>query len=327
MPVASRTFGRIGAVLAAAAFAAVPAHAAGLPIEPHKIEAKSAAYEIAAQYPGTGVAGIDAEIKAWVDAEVAQFKKQAAPEPGSTLGPWTLDIAYTVERNDDEALALSFTESTYTGGAHGNHTFRTFNYLLPDGRRVDLAQILDGRNGLDKLSALAVADLDKRLGGPDGLSDAQWIRGGAGPEWINFENFLLLPDALKIEFPPYQVAAYAAGSQEVSVPLSALNGVLRADRRAPVASFDCAKAATPVERAVCADSTLARLDREVAQAYGVRLAAVEAAADKQAIRAAQRRWLQRRDAACKDKEAAGAGLGACLAGVYRARLDELSAEP
>ncbi|MBO9661857.1 DUF3298 domain-containing protein [Dokdonella sp.] len=321
-------FGRMKAVLAAAAILVTQAHAAeALRIEAHKVEAKSTAYEIAAQYPSTGLAAIDTEIKAWIDAEVAQFKKQAAPEPGSALGPWTLDIAYTVERNDTEVLALSFTESTYTGGAHGSHFFRTYNYLLPDGRRVDLAQILDGRKGLAKLSAFAVADLDKRLGGPDGMTDAQWIRRGAGPDWGNFENFLLLSDALKIKFPPYQVAAYAAGPQEVRVPLSALDGVLRADRRAPVASFDCAKAATPVERAVCADSALARLDREVAQAYGVRLGAVEAEADKQAIRTTQRAWLQRRDAACKEKETAGSELGACLTGVYRMRLDELSAQP
>lgn len=316
------TFGRMKAVLAAATILAAQAHAAqALKIDERKVEAKSTAYEIAADYPGTAIAAIDTEIKGWIDAEVARFKKQAAPEPGSLLGPWTLDITYVVERNDAEVLALSFTESTYTGGAHGNHTFRTFNYLLPDGRRVDLAQILDGRKGLARLSTLAVADLDKQLGGPDGLSDAQWIRRGAGPDWINFENFLLLPDALKIQFPPYQVAAYAAGPQEVRVPLAALDGVLRADRRAAVASFDCARAATPVERAVCADPALARLDREVAQAYGLRLDAVEGEADKQAIRATQRRWLQRRDGACKDAAAA------CLIGVYRVRLDELSAEP
>ena len=322
------TFGTMKAALAAAAILAAQAQAAeALKIESRTVEAKSAAYEIAARYPSTGVAAIDTEIKAWIDAEAAQFKKQAAPEPGSALGPWTLDIAYTVERNDAEVLALSFTESTYTGGAHGSHSFRTYNYLLPDGRRVDLAQILDGRKGLAKLSAFAVADLDQRLGGPDGMTDAQWIRRGAGPDWGNFENFLLLSDALKILFPPYQVAAYAAGAQEVRVPLAALDGALHADRRAPVASFDCAKAATSVERAVCADAALARLDREVAQAYGVRLGAVEAEADKQAIRTAQRSWLQRRDAACKEKETASAGFAACLSGVYRVRLDELSVEP
>lgn len=305
-----------------AILAAGAARAAPLPIEKQAIEEKTAAREVAVEYPRTGLAAIDDEVRAWVDAEVAQFRKQAMPEPGSAPVPWTLDIGYTVERNDAQALALLFTESTYTGGAHGSHAFRTFNYLLPDGQRVDLAQVLDGRAGLARLSALATADLKRRLGGPDSLTDADWIARGAGPEWSNFENFLLLADSVKIEFPPYQVAAYAAGPQEVDVPLSALRRVLRADRRTPVASFDCAKAATPVERAICADAALARLDREVAQAYGDRLA--ESAADrrKEQLRAAQRGWLERREATCRDK--AERERGDCLAGLYRARLDELS---
>jgi len=310
---------------AAAVLFAGAASAAGLKIEAKTVEAKSAAYEIEARYPQTGVKAVDQAIAGWIEDEVATFKKEAAPEQDSAGGAWTLDIGYTVERNDAEALALLFTLSSYTGGAHGSHVLRTWNFLLPEGTRVDLAQVLDGRKALAKLSEIAVADLTKQLLTPDGMADADWIRRGAGPDWGNFENFLLLPDALKIAFPEYQVAAYAAGPQEVRVPLSALSGLLRKDPRAPAASFDCARAGTPVERAICADAGLARLDREVAQAYAQRIADIEAASDKEAVRAAQRGWLGRRDAACRDQ--AGPALGACLTGVYRARLAELSSTP
>lgn len=301
------------------------ASAAGLKVDRKTIEAKSTAYEIKAEYPQTGVKAIDQEIAGWVEGEVATFKKEAAPEQDSAGGAWTLDIGYTVERNDADVLALLFTLSSYTGGAHGSHVFRTWNFLLPEGTRVDLAQVLDGGKALAKLSGIAVADLNKQLLTPDGMTDADWIKRGAGPDWGNFEDFLLLPDAIKIEFPQYQVAAYAAGPQEVRVPLSALSGLLRKDPRVPAASFDCAKAATAVERAICADGALARLDREVAQAYGQRLADIEAASDKDAVRVAQRGWLERRNAACKDQS--GTALGACLTGVYRTRLAELSATP
>lgn len=301
------------------------ASAAGLKIDAKTVEATSAAYEIKAEYPQTGVKAVDREVAGWIEDEVATFKKEAAPEQDSAGGAWTLDIGYTVERNDDDVLALLFTLSSYTGGAHGSHVFRTWNFLLPDGARVDLAQVLDGRKALARLSAIAVADLGRQLLTPDGMTDADWIRRGAGPDWGNFENFLLLPDAVKIEFPQYQVAAYAAGPQEVRVPLSALSGLLREDPRAPAASFDCVKAATAVERAICADTALSRLDREVAQAYGQRIAGIDAASDKEAVRTAQRGWLERRNAACKDPS--GTVLAACLTSVYRARLAELSATP
>lgn len=311
----------MGTALACAATAV----AAPLKIERKTLEAKSAAYEIKAEYPRTGVKAIDDELSAWVGKQVADFKKEAAPEQDSELGAWTLDIGYEVERNDADALALLFTLSSYTGGAHGSHGFVTYNFLLPEGARVDLAQVLEGKKGLARLSERVIADLSKQLSRPDDMPDVEWIKRGAGPDWSNYGNVLLLPDALKIEFEEYQVAAYAYGPQEVSVPLSALADVLRKDRRAPVASFDCAKAATPVEHAVCGDAALARLDREIAQAYGQRLGDVEAASDKDAIRAAQRAWLDRRNAACKDQS--DAALGACLTGVYRTRLAELSAPP
>ena len=297
-----------------------------LKIDKRTLKAANADYAIDAEYPQVGIASIDDDIKDWVEAEAADFRKSAAPDPQSATGAWTLDIGYSIERNDAKALAVLFTESTYTGGAHPNHGFRTFNYLLPDGARVDLAQVVDGRKGLARLSEIVGADLVKRIGGADGVSDAESIRSGTTPEWANFENFLLLPDALEFHFPPYQVAAYFAGPQEARVALAALRGVLRTDWRAPVASFDCAKAATPVEHAVCADATLARLDREVAQAYATRQHNVSGdAATAQALRTAQRTWLGHRDAACKDRT--GATLAACLVGVYRTRLAELSQTP
>ena len=134
---------------------------------------------------------------------------------------------------------------------------------------------------------------------------------------------MLQPRALEIIFPPYQVASYADGMQQASIPLDALGGVLRRDWRAPVASFDCAKATTPIEQAICADATLARLDREVAAAYASKLASASDATAKQAITAQQRRWLGHRDSACRDQ--AEASRVACLSGVYRLRLSEWAA--
>ncbi len=302
---------------------AANAAAAGVKIDDKAIDAKTDAYEISVRYPQTGVKAIDEDIAGWIEREVATFKQEAAPEPESAAGAWTLDIGYTVERNDDHFLAVLFSLSSYTGGAHGSHGFLTRNFLLPDGAHVDLAQVLDGSAGLARLSTLAVADLKKQLLTPDGMTDADWIQRGAGPAWSNFETFLLLPDALRLEFPQYQVAAYAAGPQQVTVPLSALSGVLRKDLRAPAASFDCSKAATVVERAICADSALAQLDRELAATYGQRLDETDAASDKDVIRAAQRAWLQQRNTRCKAES--GTALTRCLGDVYRARLAEFSA--
>lgn len=308
--------GALALVLAAAGSQAAAADA--LRIDARKVADHGSGFEIKAAYPHTGVAAIDGEIETWARARIGDFRKMAAAREPSESGTYTFNLDYEVARRDAQVFAVEFTESAYTGGAHGNVVIRSFNYLMPDGYRVDLQEVLDGKPALARLSALASADLRRQSAEKGGVLDDESIKTGAAAEWDNFHVFLLLPDALKIIFPPYQVGPWVAGTQEVRIPLNALRDVLRADWRAPVASFTCAKAVSVVERAVCADVGLARLDREVAAVYARR---ISAPGYRAAVQARQRAWLSERDAACKN--ASAAALRACLDGQYRARLAEL----
>jgi uncharacterized protein len=58
------------------------------------------------------------------------------------------------------------------------------------------------------------------------------------------------------------------------------------------ASFDCAKAATPVEKMVCGDSALSKADEALAQAYAAALAAT---LDTHTLRTDQVEWIGRRN--------------------------------
>lgn len=299
-----------------------------LALETRSIDSTTAEYAISASYPHSGVKAIDEAIVAWVNAEVAELKQQGPPDPQWASGAYTLDIEYEVARNDAAMLALRFNEMTFTGGAHPNHGVRTFNFRMPQAQPVDLRDVIDGDAGLQRVSGLVIADLD-RLTTPEMGADPDGIRDGAGPKWSNFENFLLLPDSIRFIFPPYQVAAYVFGTQESTIPLSRLREVLRpgdeapppaaAESAAPAPSFDCARAGTASERTICSDATLARLDRDEARNYAARIAAA-ADADKADVRTRQRAWLRSRDRACADQS--GAAAVACLTGVYRARHSE-----
>ena len=321
-------FSRIAALGVAIALAAVSTTVAAggaLVLEARSIESTTADYAISARYPHTGVAAIDADVVAWVNQEIADLKEQGPPDPDSAAGAYTLDLDYEVARNDGAVLALLFTEMTFTGGAHPNHGVHTFNYRMPAARRIRLAEVIDGEPGLQRLSTLAIADLSRHLSAPEQGADPEGIAQGAGPTWSNFDNFLLLPEAIRLVFPPYQVAAYVFGTQEASIPLARLGDVLRRDRAAAAASFDCAKAGTPSERTICSDAALARLDRELGQAYAARLVQAGTPAAKEATRAQQRAWLKIRDRACGDQT--GTAAVSCLTGVYRARHSDLLARP
>ncbi len=81
---------------------------------------------------------------------------------------------------------------------------------------------------------------------------------------------------------------------------------------AQAAGFDCAKAASPSEKAICADPYTLKLDRQLASAWTTALAQSR---DPKALRQDQRQWLKERDD-CQ------ANLG-CLRGAYQSRLLEL----
>ena len=78
-------------------------------------------------------------------------------------------------------------------------------------------------------------------------------------------------------------------------------------------SFSCAKAMSKAERMICADSTLAMLDRDLALAYKRTLDAKDA--ERSQLLQAQRDWVRAKRNACTDP--------ACLGAVYRDRIQEL----
>ncbi len=236
---------------------ALPAAAAGPPPAKKTLAFESKALDISVQYPQTGNKVLDAVLAGYARKQVADFKTF---EPDLVAGEhqYTLDVTYNVERNDGQMFGVLFTEFADTGGVHPNIDFAAFDFVLPSGEQVFLPEIVDGQRGLKRVSDLAIAELVRTIGGPDSVNPTEDIASGAGPDALSLKYFLWLPKTLHIHFPPYQVASYAAGPQEVSIPLSALKGYIRADWRAPQPSFDCKKAATPVEHALCADLALSR---------------------------------------------------------------------
>lgn len=83
---------------------------------------------------------------------------------------------------------------------------------------------------------------------------------------------------------------------------------------AHAASFDCRKATTAVERTICSNEALSRLDSQLKADFDTALAR---ATDPAALRAAQRNWLTEVRDKCVDQ--------ACIERTYKARLVELGA--
>lgn len=85
-------------------------------------------------------------------------------------------------------------------------------------------------------------------------------------------------------------------------------------------SFDCAKAESDAEVAICGSTALSQLDVEVSRLYGLALAGPNMTDERASeLKALQRGWIKGRDECWK----ASGGLETCIAAAYGMRIDAL----
>ncbi|MEK7612723.1 MAG: DUF3298 domain-containing protein [Patescibacteria group bacterium] len=123
-----------------------------------------------------------------------------------------------------------------TGGAHPNSSFETLVFTAA-GKEVQLADLFlpaqagkPGSRYLDRLSAESYTQVRARLAerlGEVTPDMEETVRLGTSPSPETLQNFLIDGQTLVILIPPYQAAAYAAGSFAVRIPLSSLKDILR----------------------------------------------------------------------------------------------------
>ena len=193
------------------------------------------AYDIDIEYPFiTGLplltaAKVNTEIQKDIDALAIAFKQDAETTDGaSTTEKSALLVRYNVLYQDPRLVSIRFDIAVYSAGAaHPNSFTTTLVYDLGTGIVVRLADIF--KKGVDPLAFLS-SYTAKALMARNGLAgSADMVAAGTAPKAENFKSYLVTREGLLVIFDPYQVAAYAAGPQEVVVPWSALAGSLASD--------------------------------------------------------------------------------------------------
>ncbi len=202
------------------------------PERPGQITESGRGFSITADFPvlpgdGATVDAVNREIRTLVDGLIAPFRAdhQEAAAQGEVPGAaWALQISHDAPHQTARYLAVLLTGYDFRGGAHGMPIIEPLVITLNDGRRVPPAGLF--RPGADWLSTLAgrcYAELKLRnLTG----TDETWLRSGTEPKAENYRLLYPGPTGLKVIFPPYAVAPYAYGSQEVLIPFQDLADIL-----------------------------------------------------------------------------------------------------
>jgi hypothetical protein len=158
-----------------------------------------------------------------VQSAVDQFKQDLSMASVTPIAAGSyFSLTYALTSPPGNFLSLRFQVEGYTdGAAHPYHYTTSFNYDLEAGQELSLAQLfLPGTDYLKTLADYCSAELGKREIGFEMFS------AGAEPTPENYAVWNLSTEGLVITFNEYQVAAYAAGPQEVTIPFEVLNDQL-----------------------------------------------------------------------------------------------------
>lgn len=128
------------------------------------------------------------------------------------------EMALAVEsqaRVVDSLLVYTITRVNYTGGAHGMYATEHHNYSIAGGYELSLPDLFDEKQQEALLTSIR-QKLYERLNvtGDEGLAAHGYF-----PEMIRLsENFEVTEAGINFHYDPYQIAAYAVGDVDVSIP-------------------------------------------------------------------------------------------------------------
>jgi Protein of unknown function (DUF3298) len=206
---------------------------------PSEEDSPSPQYKIMTQTPAlTGsddprVKNFNAEMTALVTKAVSDFKQNPAdPNLTPVSEGSSFDVQYKLLSPAGDVLSIKFDIEGYrSGAAHPFHSSQTINYDLEKGADLTLVGLfLPNSAYLQTISTYCAAQLKARdIGFDSGFSQ------GADPTPDHYRSWNITADGLLITFDEYQVAAYAAGPQLVTVPYSELKTLI--DPQGPLENF------------------------------------------------------------------------------------------
>lgn len=190
--------------------------------------------------PGTseGVARANLAVQSALDKRIAEFEKEADMSMRVDSGfPKDIKSFVTgspaIEEKNSRYIALVMGLEWYIrGAAHPAHTMDVYVYDYKADKLLSVDDLfLPGVDYLPVLSRLSREDL--RMQAQEGdmgfTYNEDMVQDGTEPRKENFSLMLPLRDGLMVYFSEYQVAPYAAGPQQVSIPYNKLEGLFNKD--------------------------------------------------------------------------------------------------
>ena len=161
------------------------------------------------------------------DQESAAVLRAEQTAAGSEFFPYAYEATYEVLRNDGVLLSVYRTYYTNTGGVHPNVIVMAETFVTETGALLVLDDLFTVPESeyLPRLMDAVKAGMDALTAD---YGEDPYFEGARDTltETFDRRSFALTDDSLRIFFQTYDLAPYAAGIQEFSIPLTELSDIL-----------------------------------------------------------------------------------------------------
>ena len=131
--------------------------------------------------------------------------------PEEDVPQYAMDKTVSVTRSDDHAVSFVEMNYSYAGGVHPNTYYAAFNFDAETGKKLSLSDVVSDKNAfIDEVIQKVTSKYpDEIFQGEDGLRES------LSEDTLTWS---LGYDGITVIFSPYEIASYAAGMLNVTVP-------------------------------------------------------------------------------------------------------------
>lgn len=192
----------------------------------HKMESNEF-YDIKIDYDKTGIKSIDEKIANFVKNKEKSFIDIVDTSGNIQTSKYNL-IINTNTSNYNDVISVHALSYAYTGGAHYTREEESFVYDQKKKKYLTFLDILVDED-FNKISSLVLEAIYDYANERKIVLNEEWVSEGTNYSDSNYQHFSLNEDGLNITFPPYQIASWADGEINISIPYKKLHGILKVE--------------------------------------------------------------------------------------------------
>ena len=152
--------------------------------------------------------------------------KTMTSDMGGLGGCWELKTTADTMFISDKALTVRMETFAYTGGAHPNSNLAFYMFDRETGRTLSLNDLVSDTTALLKVVERAFRSQQQLMPQTNLEEQGYFLRDG---RFFLPANIGMSRKGMVFYYNPYEIAAYALGPIEVTVPYDQLDGILRTD--------------------------------------------------------------------------------------------------